>query len=412
MKFSARASVSFLILFFACIATGQGETLSPGLRLRLRALRITHLDSTGIQAEARMTVVPDASGVVEQIRFRNMQVEGIPVVVTPLPQVDLHRGQEAELPPMHMTISPGGLDALAALLRLERSRTVTLEGEAAMVVRPGLLQRLLLHGSDLQVIVVVHEEAPLDLSSLRTPGPSMPSGVGGGLLTLAKGIMGRVASSQAALDWPLTPDGLLHVESCTSGAACTHLLGFRMLDQNGVASAMTVAEAGDPWAFSATMRASFRQRPTQPLQVRAESIAATNSGTPAQRSMQAVSFRRSAEPPNFRAIVLPSRHEQTFASRTAPGCFGMLSGATAGDAFTLASAEERARPTWDSLLIFRLVQTAEGRWSWRPLWVSGTLSNGMIVLNGTVGSATIGSPVLFQGKVIGLVQDENLATTL
>ena len=411
MKSSIRASVFFLLLF-ASAGAGQSETLPSGFRLHLRALRITHLDSTGVQAEALMSIVPGASAEVEQIRFRNMQVAGIPVVVAPLSQVDLHRGREAELPSMHMTTSPGSLDAVAALLRLERSRTVILQGEVTMVVRPGLLQHLLLHGSDLQVIAVVHEEAPLDLSGLAAAGLSMTSGVGSSLLTLAQSVLRRVASSQAAPNLPSMPDGLLHVASCTSFAVCTDFLAFRILDENGAGSVMTAAEAGDPWAFSATMRMSFRQRPAQPVQVRVESIVAANSGTPAQRSMQPVSFRRTAEPPSFHAIVLPAHHEQTFASRTAPGCFGVLGGVTEGDAFKLASAEERAQPTWNNLIVFRLVHTVAAHWSWKPLWVSGKLSNGMIVLNGAAESATVGSPVLFQGKVIALVQDENLATTL
>lgn len=413
MKNLSRTCVVSFLLWFVSFASGQHARLASGLNLRLRTIRVTQVDSTGVHLEAQATVTPGASVRVEAVRFRGIQVDGIPFAVAALPSFELRQGQESALPPLHMTASPSGPGALAVLLSLQHTRTLAVEGEADMVVRPGWLQRLVLRASNVRVVAVLNKNVPLHLSTPETPAPGLPSGFDS-LLTLAKGFLRHVASPQespAAL--PALPDALLHVRSCVVPAGCTELLGFRLLDRNGNSRTLTTVEAGDPWAFSATMRTALVRRPTEPVQVQVSGLAAAGRPSAAQHlPWNTTSVRSTREAPGFRAMLLPGRQEQAFRSRSAPGCFGVLDGAAAGAALPLAPAEARKQPAWSRLLVFRLVQTERDHWVWKPSWVTGTQHNGTIELSGTPGSATPGSPVLFEGNVVGMVQDETLAATL
>ena len=412
MKLFACIFACLMLLPFACPGEGQRDNSSSGLHLKVRSLKITRVSETGVEAEARIAVTPDANAAVEQIRFRNMRVAGIYFVVAPLPQVTLRRGEEYELPVLHMSASLAGLDYFGTLLTWRRASNVDLQGEATMTVRLNLLQRLRLRESTVQVIAVLREQASLNLSGLGGVGEDLSLTKSDSILALTKNVLRHALSGDTDADASYLPGDLLHVSSCATPSRCTDLLGFRMRNADGVV-VMTTAEAEDPWAYSATMRHSFPEplQPTHPIEVSAETITAVRHSM-ALSSMHSVTVHRTGKPLMFDAIVLPTHQIQTLALRGTPGCLGKVDGFEDGDAFELASAEDRSRSTWDDLEVVRLVHSTAGRWSWKLLHVTGTRSNGMIVLDSTVDSTSIGSPVLFHGKVVGLVQDENLATTL
>lgn len=198
MKTLVRVSASFVLLFFACVGAVQGAMRSAvrevssakaGLRLQLRSVRVVRLDRWGIQAQAVMTLVPTASAHVEAIQFRNMQVAGIAVTMSTIEGVELHRGQKTDLPPVQIAAAPGGVAAVKALVRVARYHSATLDGEVTLTVRPRPLQRLLLHSGQLRVVVMLHEEVPVDTAGLGVSGLSIPAEVG----SVLRGMLHRMA---------------------------------------------------------------------------------------------------------------------------------------------------------------------------------------------------------------------------
>jgi hypothetical protein len=391
------------ILAAACavlliIASCHAQEKQP-LQIHIDSVRLEHIDREQVQAEVLMSTIGPKGLHVERIALNNLRVNGTPVFADPVDMDVKTTGGTVALPPIHLHIYLADIENTAWLESLLREQRASMTAVVFVNVHANLLQRIFLGEAHPVAVWAIQKEVPLHISDgLASSGVDLLRMGLNMARPLAHAIFGSSSSGLAGAG------DTARVRTCwtPSGAErrCTEHLVFMTGSRY-----VTAAQAVEPWRFD-PMLGLLPPPDSTSVEVSLESggetipVTATMLGRP--------QFRR--------VLVMPQHKWVSYADPDAAVAFAELHPKSPGDTVKAPALKPFASNAvacgsspWQEATVYHMMHEGRGV---SAIALKVHFDNGALRMSRPLDEAAVGSPIVVDNGVAGVVQSGNAAAPI
>ena len=406
---------------FAGKAAGQAAANPAALGdVRVESIEVRDVGSESLTIAVRVSAVAKQSAVLRSLAFEDVTINDVPVGVPPVSgPVTLRDGEPVEgLPPLEARLVYRDLESMEPLRRAVSTGSAQVRARIRAQVQLSLFQKIVLLAGQAWIA------APLDQSvPVTVPGGMLGRAAATAALLAAEPVW---AAGRAGIEWrqrqsersekvrELVAGSLFVIEThyvleTSAGETATvtyRSMGFLVSGGN----LLVPAEALEPWMFDAAVAEAIDHKEVKVHEKDVE-VAATPSAGPAGRrtfslqqgSLKIVKKLNGSET----AISLhdQKRYKVRIRGRESNAALLSLVGWPAAQG-GLVVAEPAATSDWHDAAIVR-VNPARPDVDPEVVLTTARLENGRILLSQPADAASFGSPVQVDGKVVGILQDQD-----
>lgn len=423
--FSA-ASGFILLAAAAAWAQSPGQAATIGA-LQVKEISIAEVDQTHIKVAVNLSVVPEKTVTLNNLRLCSLRLNGQPVFAEPLNQeIPLKKGATIALPALYVTVLFRDLYTVEPLSRMIETQKVHMDGDLVADLKLNFMEKLALGTQHPKVAISLDQDVPAEMGASeleRKLALSLLSVVDLGLKNKAVAahfIPGSKPAWISDLEAQAKPS-LFVVESSyklkqgeQSNAVYLLELGFRIAP--GVV--LTTAEARAPWKYDAEFQGAVNSGAAKMAKnsYEVELWPVVQGADPFKLSNKDFALEMQGSPLHDQVTETgSSRGQATVLRRVSPGALSVLKlrdpAATPG--LTVAPAAVAAQDSWEQVVVFRQrSEPVTGKPFVEALALSARRDGKGIRLSEPVDAAVFGSPIVAPEGVIGMVQDEQTGTFL
>jgi hypothetical protein len=435
-RFALGLTLSGVISVTLCLAQTQAPAPAASEEIRVEKIELLDLQTDRIGFAVTPSIIPTQQVQVRMITFYGMRINGIPVFVPPVSEeLDLHPGVRASLRrPMQFTIYFRDLSTLQPLIDLVKGGRIKIEGNALVEAKLDLLPSLLLRKKTAHAPLRIDADLPLDV-----PGGSLVREQTLKALSVAE--TGRSILSKSLLYLLGTDETQKRLQDRFGKSVLLAVARYEMTDSNhnrypvekmGVAfratdrQIVTTGEMAEPWRFDSVIALKLK-RGELTMVKDSYDLLLWPSGTTYTRlngppiEGNAMSLKKH----DFR--ILPGTFETEKMVATENGARATLvNTAPRASASNLAILEFPADPKtgppivpvdgkpdpagYPAIVAFRFsagpyTQAVEPE----IVRLSARVADGRLVFDDPIDSSALGSPVLSDNGLVGILQDETSA---
>jgi hypothetical protein len=428
MKPGSFVAASGFILLAAAAAWAQspGQAATIGA-LQVKEISVAEVDQTHIKVAVNLSVVPEKTVTLSNLRLCSLRLNGQSVFAEPLNQeIPLKKGASIALPALYVTVLYRDLYTVEPLSRMIETRKVHLEGDLVADLKLNFMEKLALGTQHPKVAISLVQDVPAETGASeleRKLALSVLSVVDVGLRNKAVAahlIPGSKPAWITDLEAQAKPS-LFVVETSyklkqgeQSNAVYLLELGFRIAP--GVV--LTTVEAHAPWKYDPEFQGAINYGTANVVKnsYEVELWPVVQGPDPFKLSNKDFSLEMQGTPLHDQVTENGSSPGQaTVLRRVSPGALAVLKmrdpAATPG--LTVAPAAVAARDNWEQVVVFRQrSEPVSGKPFVEALALGARRDGKGIRLSEPVDAAVFGSPIVAPEGVIGLVQDEQTGTFL
>ena len=437
-KFRFAAALALFRLAFPCGLAAQTRVDAPksSEEIRVEKIELLNLQTDRIGFAITPSIIPTQQVRIRTITFYGMRINGIPVFVPPVSEEqELHPGVRASLSrPMQLTIYFRDLSSLQPLIELVRGGRIRIEGNALVEAKLDTLPSLLLMKKTAHAPLRIDADLPLDI-----PGGSLVRDQTLRALSVAE--TGRTILSKSLLYLLGTDETQKRLQDRFGKSVFLAVARYEMTDSNhnrypvekmGVAfratekQVVTTREMVEPWMFDSAIALKLKRGELTMVKDSFDLLlwpAGTDysrlSGPPIEGN--AVSLKKH----DFRVLPGTAETEKMVATEngaratlvsTAPRAsvsnLAVLEFANppkSGPPMTLIDAKPRSEG-YPAIVAFRFsagpyTQSADPE----IVRLSARVVDGRLLFDDPIDSSALGSPVLSDDGLVGILQDETSA---
>jgi hypothetical protein len=394
--------------------------------IQVKSVNVGTIDTSHLEIAVTLTLTPSQTCTIKELQLRALHLNGLPVFAAPVEQqIDLRKGEAAQLPPITVSIFYHDLYTARPLEQMLDKETVHVKGELVSDLQMGFLAKLALHSQHPRVVVQLDQDVPvalgvsalekrLVLGALSTlDGQVSSDSMAGHMIDTFRPEWIRKFETQAQTSLFVVQSSYSVNHDKTPFMVNAEGLGFRAAS----GAIATSAEMLSPWSYDADFLSQIDSKAAKLEKNSQEIRLSLLTGSTPALSLKASDFsaqmRGKAEEDKV-IVVAKSREEVHLLRRATPSVLAVLAPrAPAGAGFAGAPDAVAAQNTWEHVLVFRLCSaTKDGGRALEPLELSAKRDGESIRLSQPVDESVFGSPILAPEGVIGIVQDEWTGTFL
>ncbi len=402
-------------------AAGQPAATPAALGdVRVESIDVRDVGPESLTIAVRVSTVAKQSAVLRSLAFEDVTINDVRVGVPPVSgPVTLREGEPVDgLPPLEARLVYRDLESMEPLRRAVSTGSAQVRARIRAQLQLSLFQKIVLLAGQAWIA------APLD--------QSVPVTVPGGMLGRAAATTALLAAEpvwaagRAGIEWRqqqsertqkvreqvagslfvLETRYILETSAGETATVRHRSMGF-LVSGGGL---LVPAEALEPWLFDPAVAEAIDHKDVKVHEKEVEVVATPAAGAAGRRtfslregSLKIVKKLNGSET----AISLSDqkRYKVRIRGRESNAALLSLVGSTAGQG-GLATAEPAATSDWNDAAILRINPARSGAEP-EVVLTTARLENGRIMLSQPADAASFGSPVLVDGKVVGILQDQD-----
>ena len=420
-------------------APRQSTPGTPVVRVTIDKVSLADVAQDHLQLSFSLTLLADRDVAVRQIAFDNVRLNDVPLYVAPVEQRLSLKANEAQQigAPLRLSLYFRDLDTVRPLQTLLLDKRVSADGTVYLDAELSPLVKLLLLGRRVRVPVTVHQEVQLNVPDNTLLQSIMPRALGAAelavsaLSSLKEGVLRRTSGWRDELWRDFAPSLLLTYVRFTVRTKSGERIpfeftgtGYRISPNQFVVCKSLV----EPWKFDPDVASALKfgglsldrsgyEMSVWPINARLRDDS--------NQLMNSTGFRLGQG--DFRRIYQPSDANASFYALQPAGRPKKIALHKRDSTGNLVLFEFRNSPpfsgpikkssedskSWDRVAIFRFPGGINERQARADLvFVPASSSGAKITLGTPLDTSAIGSPVITQDGIIGLLQDHAAAVPL
>jgi hypothetical protein len=440
-KYTLRSAVWPIFVAIAacalCLAQAQAPAARASEEIRVEKIELLDLQTDRIGFAVSPSIIPSQQARIKTITFYDMRINGIPVFVPPVSEeLELRPGVRASLRrPMQFTVYFRDLSSLQPLIDLLKGGRIRVEGNALVEARLDLLPSLLLMKRTAHAPIKIDADLPLEV-----PGGSLVRDQAVKTLTLAES--GRSILSKSLLYLLGTDATQKSLQEHFGKSVLLAVARYEMTDSNhnrypvekmGVAfraadrEVVTTREMVEPWTFDSAIALKLKRGELTMVKESFDLLLWPAGTTYSRLNGQAIEGNAvSLKKHDFRLVPGAAGTERMVATENGARAT-LVSTAPRASPTNLAVLEFAAPPKtgppitppddvkpnpagYPAIVAFRFsagpyTQSVEPE----IVRLSARLVDGRLVFDDPIDSSALGSPVLSDDGLVGILQEETSA---
>lgn len=417
------------------------QTETAPVKIEIDKVSLAAVSREGIQLSVWLSMTASQGAKAHQLSFENVRLNGMPIYVAPVTSpLILRKEQRIPFPLPNVNIYYGDLASLRPLARMLSEGQIRLDGAARVDLEVQWFKRFILFARDVRLAVNIDQAVRLDLpggETMRKGAISAVEAAGKVIETARSGLKTGLALTSPwyrRLWRESVPKLLLAQARLTLGSGAGNMVslectgvGFRISQRQFLLTKQLI----EPWKFNPGIAAAIDQGrlkigakdfdfwvwPASGKQQEAKDGSFSDGALRLSRG----DVRIVREPTDeretvFSAGLLHGIEKVRVHQRASPANLALLEfaeGIELEPVETTKVGAEKAEMAWDELAVFRFpgglnLLNADPDLT----FVQGVKGGTRIRLLSPVDASAVGSPLISQGGVVGILQNEQSALVL